>query len=452
MSFETYLSNLPHVENYKETTKQLTKIIKGEYLLYSDIENNPEKFFDCHREFAVNKQHSLGIKFTVQYNLFGGTIMFLGNDKQRKFLFDSQKNGILGCFALTEKSAGVMSGFVVNTEAKYIPESNSFLLNSIDREHSKTWISQGLSAQYSVVIANLVINNTNKGPHAFLIQMDLEGIQIKDMGLKTDLNALDNAEIYFDNVRIDYDCLLSRFTSIVNNEYKLDGLNKYSFITIAQKLLTGRFCIGDSMITYFNKLIGEVETNLLQREIYLTNDNKMKLAELPHIRDKLIDVKKNVSEIIKFNNYVRSRLVNYMKTKQPVPADLIELISITKIASTEISTNESLHFRQLVGSQALMKSSGLGSNLDVMYCSQFAEGDNKILKQKITRDWLSSIKKNPRKFFKVPSFWGKIYMLMLLIKMWFNPSIKTWMENYKTINSFADIIVNNEIKKTRSNL
>ena len=72
---------------------------------------------------------SFGIRFTVQFNLFAGTILELGNENQVSLLDRLQEEGKLGCFALTEKLAGVSSGLVVNTTCTWDPELKNFILH-----------------------------------------------------------------------------------------------------------------------------------------------------------------------------------------------------------------------------------------------------------------------------------------------------------------------------------
>ena len=83
----------------------------------------------------------------MQYNLFAGTVMGLGNEQQVKSLDDMQNRGELGCFALTEKFAGVNSGLVVNTIAEYLPSTNQFHIYTPNKGAWKNWISQGLSVR-----------------------------------------------------------------------------------------------------------------------------------------------------------------------------------------------------------------------------------------------------------------------------------------------------------------
>ena len=82
-----------------------------------------------------------------------------------------QADGTLGCFALTERLAGVNSGLVVQTTAEWKPESGRFLLRTPHDGACKNWISQGLTATKAVVMADLIVGGKSRGPHAFLIDL-----------------------------------------------------------------------------------------------------------------------------------------------------------------------------------------------------------------------------------------------------------------------------------------
>ena len=97
------------------------------------------------------------IRFTVHYNLCAGTVLGLGNEQQIKVLDDWQDQGLLGCFSLTEKLAGVNSGLVVNTQAHWDPNTETFNLHSPNLGAYKNWISQGLVADKTVAVADLFI-------------------------------------------------------------------------------------------------------------------------------------------------------------------------------------------------------------------------------------------------------------------------------------------------------
>ena len=54
-----------------------------------------------------------------------------------------QERGELGCFALTEVGAGVLSGFIVETTATWSDARNSFAIHTPSLSAEKNWISQG---------------------------------------------------------------------------------------------------------------------------------------------------------------------------------------------------------------------------------------------------------------------------------------------------------------------
>ena len=57
-------------------------------------------------------------------------MLAVGNEDQIAALDDVEALGKLGCFALTEKRAGVQSGLVVETSATFDAATNEFVLTS----------------------------------------------------------------------------------------------------------------------------------------------------------------------------------------------------------------------------------------------------------------------------------------------------------------------------------
>ena len=146
--------------HYEESAEQLRTILKSGILRLTDLHNNPERFFLAHRilaRLAPKLGPGFWVRFTVQYNLFAGTILGLASPEQLKMLDDFQAQGTLGCFGLTEKLAGVNSGLVINTEAHWDFESQTFVLNTPDVGAQKNWISQGYVSDKALIFANLFI-------------------------------------------------------------------------------------------------------------------------------------------------------------------------------------------------------------------------------------------------------------------------------------------------------
>ena len=226
------VGDLYYHEDFNKSADQLRAIIKSEMLKFTDLRDNPERFFAAHRTLA-ERSTELGpgfwIRFTVQYNLFAGTILGLGGDEQLKMLETMQKKGHLGCFALTEKFAGVNSGLVVNTDIEWDNEKEVFIMNTKDESARKNWISQGFVADKAVVVANLKVQDKVVGPHAFVMDFrnesgDLvDNVTIHDMGIKSVGNDLDNAWIHFDNVELPRSAMLNRYANIdADGQYVLN--------------------------------------------------------------------------------------------------------------------------------------------------------------------------------------------------------------------------------------
>ena len=117
------------------------------------------------------------MRFTVQFNLFAGSIVGLGGPEQVEGLKTIQANGQLGCFLLTEMQAGVLSGLIVETTCEWDPTLQEFVLHTPSDKAAKNWISQGYTAERGVVIADLRVGGKSYGPHAFLMEMRDAGMQ-----------------------------------------------------------------------------------------------------------------------------------------------------------------------------------------------------------------------------------------------------------------------------------
>ena len=133
---------MPTIYNEAECAEQMRQLVKGKYLLYKTLETNPEHLLRATRHLSVNDHGGLGTRYTVQYNLFAGSVVAMGTDAQREFLYSTQGKGELGCFAFTELGAGVLSGAGVETTAVYDPEKKEFCIHSPCPSATKTWISQ----------------------------------------------------------------------------------------------------------------------------------------------------------------------------------------------------------------------------------------------------------------------------------------------------------------------
>jgi acyl-CoA oxidase len=208
----------------RESASRLSALARSGLLEFTDLKTRPDRFFLAHRllvEHGFEQGPGFSIRFTVQFNLFAGTILELGSETHLEELTRMRRDGTLGCFALTERLAGVNSGLVVQTTATYDPTADAFVLRTPHAGATKNWISQGLTATRAVVVADLIVDGASAGPHAFLIALRRDsdappsrGITLTDMGTKTTGNDLDNASIAFDDVIIPRSALLDKHCDV----------------------------------------------------------------------------------------------------------------------------------------------------------------------------------------------------------------------------------------------
>ena len=78
------------------------QLVRSKVLKFTDMVEAPEKFFLAHRLLSTVGLGGFGIRFTVQFNLFAGSLVGLAGREQLTMLDDIQAKGQLGCFLLTE--------------------------------------------------------------------------------------------------------------------------------------------------------------------------------------------------------------------------------------------------------------------------------------------------------------------------------------------------------------
>eukprot|EP01052_Picozoa_sp_SAG31_P043087 SAG31_NODE_7066_length_1798_cov_2.214244_2_plen_201_part_00 len=131
------LNGAPLSDDEAVCASQMRGIISNGKLSYRSLVDDPGALLAA-SSYAVLTNGALWTRFTVSYNLYAGSIVALGSERQRDELFASQPRGELGCFAFTEKGAGVLSGAAVETTATYDPATESFVLHSPTASSCKT--------------------------------------------------------------------------------------------------------------------------------------------------------------------------------------------------------------------------------------------------------------------------------------------------------------------------
>ena len=110
----------------------------------------------------------------------------------------------------------------LETTATWNPEDKTFILHSPHLTASKWWIgSLGRTANFAVIMAQLIIGGKPYGPHPFVAQIrdlethePLEGVHVGDIGPKFGYNTMDNGFLLLNQFKIPHVNMLAKFSSV----------------------------------------------------------------------------------------------------------------------------------------------------------------------------------------------------------------------------------------------
>ncbi|KAI9271552.1 acyl-CoA dehydrogenase/oxidase [Phascolomyces articulosus] len=192
----------------------------------------------------ANFLYDMVTPFGLHYDMFIPTLENQASDEQKKlFLEPALKHHIVGCYAQTELGHGSnLRG--LETTATYINESNEFEINSPNMTAAKWWIGGlGVAANYAIVIARLITNGKDHGPHPFCVQIrrledhkPMRGVIIGDIGPKFGFNSVDNGFIMFDHYCVPHDAFLAKYSQVMtpSGEYIKPPNAKLAYGTMAK--------------------------------------------------------------------------------------------------------------------------------------------------------------------------------------------------------------------------
>lgn len=394
-SFSAAVNGIPGGMTPVESANRLRAVIKTDLLKLTDIVDRPKRFFEAHRLLmgggnAVRAGPGFGIRFTVHFNLFAGTVVALGTPSQiAALLTRNEASPRLGCFALTEALAGVNSGLVVQTTAVF--ENGGFTINTPAPSAQKFWISQGLTADEAVVIADLSVNGANYGPQAFLVPMRdaegnlLPGIEAEDMGGKTVGNDLDNARLTFNKLKVPLGALLARYLCVTpDGTVSLPSGAKHTMEVVGQRLFTGRVAVAAAALEFAKSLLVNTKAFADNKQCW-TPKGSRPLSAVPQIRAMLREGEAQLARLCNLVERVEAELCSCLRGDKIPPRKLQQAIAVAKVKCVEGCIEVVQALQQEVGSFALMRGSGF-EQIDFVQCCKFAEGDSRILMQKMARD------------------------------------------------------------------
>lgn len=152
--------------------RRLQEVTSHRLISVHDFEKNPLNIFSsktCYlyslymvliciicvaHEIAGMNDGSFATKMTVQFNLFGGTIVKLGTERHRWILDGINSLNDIGCFALTELGYG-NNAIEMETTAVYHHPTREIIINTPSILAQKYWITNSAGIHASSYSCNL---------------------------------------------------------------------------------------------------------------------------------------------------------------------------------------------------------------------------------------------------------------------------------------------------------
>lgn len=128
-------------------------------------------------------------------------LLHFGTDAQKaRYLPESAKGRTISCVAITEPEAGSDVSAIRTTARR---DGDSYVING-----QKSWITWAAQAHTMLVFARTAEGRGHEGISVFLVDTNTPGLQVGRKEVKMGRHGSPSYQVFFEDMRVDADCLL----------------------------------------------------------------------------------------------------------------------------------------------------------------------------------------------------------------------------------------------------
>ncbi|MBX9496684.1 acyl-CoA dehydrogenase family protein [Yersinia enterocolitica] len=212
--------------DYIDLTIKRMKFIFKEKIIHNDMwlgQGKEIKFNELCENIGLIGAFDHSLAISISTHMISGNVMFTQSDLIQMDKYHDEVNNMHCIYSMCcSEIANGTNVKNLETTVTYDHKHKKLLLHSPSFGSCKFWIGNALySASVGVVLARLVVNNIDHGPHWFRVPLRdkddgilFSGINIIPVGPEGGVHGIQMAAIRFNQVGLPLDAMLQRYSSI----------------------------------------------------------------------------------------------------------------------------------------------------------------------------------------------------------------------------------------------